>query len=304
MEKQPLLSSKINVILLMLTLLGAAGVLILGYLSYELNRQKLILESNVLTATNKIALLEAGLASTTASLASTTLERDGLALELSNQKAMVDNLTRQVNGIVGDVGTLVKLSKTDPELLEKYSKVFFLNENYMPEKLAVVDPSYTFNQKEQYFRSDVWPFLKNLMDAASSNGTPLTIISGYRSFDSQSDLKSSYKVTYGTNSANSFSADQGYSEHQLGTTVDFTIPELGANFDTIDKTKAYTWLTSNAYQYGFILSYPPNNSYYKFEPWHWRFVGKALAQKLHSENKYFYDLDQREIDKYLQNFFD
>ncbi|MDP3956541.1 MAG: M15 family metallopeptidase [bacterium] len=304
MEKPPVFSGKINIVLFALALLGVLGALGLGYVSYGLNRQNSALESDVLTSKDKNTLLEESLASTSLNLASTTLERDSLAAELSNQKVMVDALTGQVNGIVGDVGTLVKLSKTDPELLEKYSKVFFLNENYLPEKLAVVDPSYIFNQKEQYFRSDVWPFLKNLMDTANGNGTPLAIISGYRSFDTQVDLKTTYKVTYGTNTANSFSADQGYSEHQLGTAVDFTTPELGASFDTMDKTKAYTWLTSNAYLYGFILSYPPNNSYYKFEPWHWRFVGKALAQRLHDENKYFYDLDQREIDKYLQNFFD
>ena len=40
------------------------------------------------------------------------------------------------------------------------------------------------------------------------------------------------------------------------------------------------------------------------EPWHWRFVGVALATRLHNENKSFYDLTQREIDAYLVSIFD
>jgi D-alanyl-D-alanine carboxypeptidase len=87
------------------------------------------------------------------------------------------------------------------------------------------------------------------------------------------NLKSQYRVTYGAGTANSFSADQGYSEHQLGTTVDFTTPKVGGTLTGFDKTDSYKWLQNNAYKYGFILSYPSSNGYYIFEPWHWRFVG-------------------------------
>lgn len=131
----------------------------------------------------------------------------------------------------------------------------------------------------------------------------MKVISAYRSFGAQSTLKSAYTVIYGS-SANKFSADQGYSEHQLGTTIDFTTSKLGANFITFEKTESYTWLLQNAYRYGFILSYPENSDYYIFEPWHWRFVGKGLALQLHNENKNFNDLNQREIDEYLGSLFD
>jgi D-alanyl-D-alanine carboxypeptidase len=71
-----------------------------------------------------------------------------------------------------------------------------------------------------------------------------------------------------------------------------------------EKTEAYEWLQKNAYNYGFVISYTKNNTYYSFEPWHWRFVGKKLAKKLHKTNKYFYKMDQREIYNYLEYFFD
>jgi len=111
-------------------------------------------------------------------------------------------------------------------------------------------------------------------------------------------------MTYGAGTANSFSADQGYSEHQLGTAIDFISSGQGGVLDGFDNTAAYQWMQANAYKYGFILSYPKDNGYYEYEPWHWRFVGVKLATDLHNQGKNFYDLDQRVIDNYLTTVFD
>ncbi|MDB5237668.1 MAG: peptidase and DD-carboxypeptidase VanY/endolysin, partial [Parcubacteria group bacterium] len=82
-----------------------------------------------------------------------------------------------------------------------------------------------------------------------------------------------------------------------------TTQKVGSTFSGFEKTDTYAWLTNNAYQYGFILSYPKGNTYYEYEPWHWRYVGVDLATKLHDEGKNFYDLDQREINGYLISFY-
>ena len=112
-------------------------------------------------------------------------------------------------------------------------------------------------------------------------------------------------MTYGAGTANSFSAEQGYSEHQLGTAVDFVTSENGYYLTTsFENTKTFKWLQENAYKYGFILSYPKGNTYYQYEPWHWRFVGKDLARKLHRDEKTFYSMDQRDIDRYIGKLFD
>jgi D-alanyl-D-alanine carboxypeptidase len=79
---------------------------------------------------------------------------------------------------------------------------------------------------------------------------------------------------------------------------------VGASFSGFSKTPEYEWLMQNAYKYGFIISYPKDNAYYQFEPWHWRFVGKSLAKRLNEEKQNFYDLEQRTIDSYLINIFD
>jgi D-alanyl-D-alanine carboxypeptidase len=138
---------------------------------------------------------------------------------------------------------------------------------------------------------------------AADDEVVIKVRSAYRSFEAQKNLKSAYSVSYGSG-ANTFSADQGYSEHQLGTTVDLTSPENSNQLAGFDGTKAFAWLQKNAHNYGFTLSYPKGNAYYIYEPWHWRYVGEDLASDLHKDGKFFYDLDQREIDKYLVNVFE
>jgi len=86
--------------------------------------------------------------------------------------------------------------------------------------------------------------------------------------------------------------------------VDFSTPEVKNTFLKFGTSTAYQWLLDNAYKSGFILSYPSHNIYYQFEPWHWRFVGVALATMLHAKNEYFYNLSQHDIDQYLISFFD
>jgi LAS superfamily LD-carboxypeptidase LdcB len=227
-----------------------------------------------------------------------------LEQELEKRQEIIDSFQGQIQRIAGTVGTLEKLAATDPELLKKYSKVYFLNENYVPAKLSDIPKDHLVSTATNYLiHSDVLPHLERLIRGARDNGIEIRIASAFRSFDTQSALKSNYKVFYGSG-ANQFSADQGYSEHQLGTAVDFTTPALGVNFNNFASTDAYKWLLDNAHKYGFILSYPENNAYYKFEPWHWRFVGRALATDLHNQGKYFYDMDQREIDSYLVKLFD
>lgn len=237
-------------------------------------------------------------------LAITQDERDSFENKYRHEKSRMDALDSQISDIQDTADTLQKIEATDNELLMKYSKVYFLNENYAPESLSQIDSEYTYNPKEKYiFHADVLPFLKDMLRDAKDDGITLKVVSAYRSFAQQNSIKSAYTMVYGTG-ANQFSADQGYSEHQLGTTVDLTTDAIGATFTGFDQTAEYKWLVKNAYKYGFVISYPQGNAYYQYEPWHWRFVGRELARYLHNQNKNFYDLDQRVINEYKASFFD
>ncbi len=274
------------------------------------------------TANNTTASLSAEittLRSTLAGAASTTQERldaDDQRYTMQSdliykQQQQIDEIAdsiqgfdRKVGRLSGTVQTLEKLTTTDPELLQKYSRVYFLNEHYKPSDLVVIDEKFDLvNGKEVSIHADVWPFLEEMLKDAQKDDIDISVLSGYRSFKEQGTLKANYTQKYGTG-ANTFSADQGYSEHQLGTTVDLTNTTIGENIASFEQTQAFAWLSKNAYKYGFVMSYPRDNAYYVYEPWHWRFVGIELAQYLHKEDLHFYDLEQRKIDEYIPTLFD
>ncbi len=262
----------------------------LATLTTDMNAQKTLFEG-------KTAALEQALTSLQS-------QNEYLANTLLNEQQKTGLFIDRVSNISDSVSVLTKLVQTDPELLKKYSKNYFLNEHYVPFSLTKIDPVYVYTAgRTLEIHSSVYPKLKAMFDAAALENISLKVDSAYRSFGTQAVLKANYRLTYGAGTANQFSAEQGYSEHQLGTTVDFTSDEIKGALGGFDTTKAYTWLTANAYKYGFILSYPKNNTYYQYEPWHWRFVGVGLAAKLHQDGMNFYDADQRVIDQYLVDIF-
>ncbi len=268
------------------------ALLILVFIWQFRSLQKLS-ESNQ-NISNRLAVIETTLATTTKTLAD----------KIAEQQSKTSSFEDAISDINDSVGTLQKLSQTDKELLQKYSRVYFLSENYIPTRLTNIPDKYLFDLKKPLrFHSLALPYLKKLLDKAATKGIDLKVSSAYRSFGDQSTLKSNYLVTYGSG-ANQFSADQGYSEHQLGTAVDLISSESPALTIAFENTKAYDWLQENAWRYGFVLSYPKNNKYYQYEPWHWRFVGVSLATDMHDAGENFADMEQRELDKYLINIFD
>jgi len=294
-------------------LLVLVGVVVLGFIVTALHT--LSLKRDITTAQNELTeavlSLESFQQTVTTKISKIDQMHITMADELYKEQQRIDKLSdnvydfnRDVRKLTGSVDTLEKLTTTDPELLQKYSKVYFLNEHYTPADLVEIDEKYDLpNGKTVTIHADVWPFLENLLERAERNDLNLMVLSGYRSFDEQNTLKQNYLTQYGTG-ANTFSADQGYSEHQLGTTVDFTNTTIAENIDLFETTPEFEWLKRNAHKYGFVMSYPEGNAYYQYEPWHWRFVGTDLARDLHNDEKYFYDLEQREIDSYIPELFD
>lgn len=293
-------------------ILSIAALAALGYFAYTLYTQVTSLTATRQNLESELSQTQQGLLQAqeqisllTSELEETVEELEETEDDLRDEQDRNEQFSEQIEDLTGTVADLDKLSKTDEELLQKYSRVYFLNENYTPSDLDRIHDRYLLERIEepQYFHDDAISFLEDLLDEADDDGIDLKVISAYRSFDEQTALKGQYSQVYGSG-ANTFSADQGYSEHQLGTTVDLTTPEINGTYESFAQTEAYAWLQENAYKYGFILSYPENNTHYVFEPWHWRFVGEDLAEYLHDEDIHFYNMDQREINEYLLNIFD
>ncbi len=300
--------------------LGVIVILLMvsGYLLYKTTSQSnniemLLSERNFFllesASSTKSRLEEIELASSTIAelsnrLSLTAEELDDIEDDYRKEKNKNDEFEDQIKKISGTVGVLDKLSKTDKELLQKYSKVYFLNEHYIPEKIVPIAKKYLYNEAaSKSIHGKVEPYLNEMIEDALKAGIKIWVVSGYRSFKEQTNLKNAYTATYGSG-ANAFSADQGFSEHQLGTAIDFTTEGLGGGLEGFDTKPAYTWMQDNASKYGFTLSYPKGNAFYVYEPWHWRFVGEDLARDLKKDNAGFYDWDQRKIDTYLISIFD
>ena len=293
-----------NTLTVLLALVALGGGAFIYWQDKEHNEAVAVLEGTIDTKNKELALKESVINELSNQLEMTSEELEETEDQLSGEKERNDEMEDQVRELAGTVSDLDKLSKTDKELLQKYSKVYFLNEHYIPESLREIDDEWKYSEdSEHQLHSKVIPFFEEMMEDALDDGIELWVTSAFRSFDYQSQLKGSYTVIYGSG-ANAFSADQGFSEHQLGTTVDFTTRGLNGGLSGFQNTEAYKWLLDNAHKYGFTLSYPEGNTYYVFEPWHWRFVGEELAKDLNREDVHFYDWDQRKIDQYLLHIFD
>ena len=75
----------------------------------------------------------------------------------------------------------------------------------------------------------------------------------------------------------------GTSEHQLGLAVD-VVDTRDWSLEAVQaELPAQQWLMENSWRFGFILRYPENKTHVTgiiYEPWHYRYVGKKLAEEL------------------------
>ena len=118
-----------------------------------------------------------------------------------------------------------------------------------------------------------------LVGAAAKDGITIYLSSGYRSYDYQSQIYNNYVGIYGTETADTFSARPGNSEHQTGLAIDVNTID-----DSFAGTPEALWLEEHCWEYGFIIRYPEGKQYitgYKYEPWHIRYVGSAVAKQIH-----------------------
>ena len=302
------MSSKSNsVYSALLGIIAVIGIIASSYfaiVSRSQEEQILMLNQSKSNLQNQVETLQLSLKNASSTISDIKDDLEDLADDYADERNRNEEFEDQIRDLSGTLGDLDKLAKIDKELLQKYSKVYFLNENYEPEEIDEIRDRYVLEGKgEQFFHARAIDHLEDMFRAADRDDIDLKVVSGYRSFDEQTVLKGQFTQVYGTG-ANTFSADQGYSEHQLGTAVDITVESIGGTFPGFANTEAYEWLLDNAYKYGFVLSYPEGNDFYVFEPWHWRFVGEELARDLQRSDETFYSMDQREIDEYRLELFD
>ena len=125
---------------------------------------------------------------------------------------------------------------------------------------------------------------RQMAQAAQADGITLRSVSAYRSYQTQRSLYQSYVNQWGQANADTYSARAGSSEHQTGLALDINVSTRWAYFE---KTPAYAWLVEHCAEYGFILRYPEGKQHitgYRFEPWHYRYVGTEIARVCMEQN--------------------
>ncbi|MBM7647015.1 D-alanyl-D-alanine carboxypeptidase [Scopulibacillus daqui] len=114
-----------------------------------------------------------------------------------------------------------------------------------------------------------------MLDHAKKEGVRHFLInSGYRDFKEQNKLFGQM--------GSSYALPAGYSEHNLGLSLD-----VGSTLTKMNRAPEGKWLKENAWKYGFVLRYPEDKTAItgiQYEPWHIRYVGLPHSIIMHEKN--------------------
>ncbi|MCB2215375.1 M15 family metallopeptidase [Desulfofustis glycolicus] len=129
----------------------------------------------------------------------------------------------------------------------------------------------TYNRTNIYVHSIALPPLLAMLDRAREDGVELLVESGYRSERYQRTIfKRMMAQGRIFTDIIRYVAPPGYSQHALGTAVDFH----PSNWRFAD-TRAYAWLQENAAAFSFKETYSRSNKRnMPWEAWHWNYCGK------------------------------
>ncbi|GAB3248055.1 M15 family metallopeptidase [Arthrobacter pigmenti] len=160
--------------------------------------------------------------------------------------------------------------------------------DYVPSGLEAPPVSRAASGEGALLRDDAGKALAKMFAAAAADGINLTMLSGYRSYETQVATYNSWVVRLGSVSkADNVSARPGYSEHQTGLAVDIGIASGACSFkQCFNNLPAASWVEKNAHKHGYIvryeLGYHDVTGFYA-EPWHLRYIGVDNSMAMHTK---------------------
>ena len=143
--------------------------------------------------------------------------------------------------------------------------------------------SYAVTDYDVSLNKDIIVYLNQMLDDFEDvqGENDVMVACGYRSYDNQSEIFDNEVEEVGVEEAEQWVARPGYSEHQTGLVIDFTLNnDVEQGSIKYDGTGIYEWINTNSYKYGFILRYPYGKEEitgYNYESWHFRYVGLPAA---------------------------
>lgn len=160
------------------------------------------------------------------------------------------------------------------------NKTYCLNENFEPSNLSELSNYYA--AAGVTLDEPAAEALKDMGDAGREVGVTFFASGGYRSYNGQNKVYHAVVNNKGPEQADLIASRPGFSELQTGLAMDVA----ATNEDHIPEfkdTTAFSWISMNCQDYGFILRYPQGKeaiTQYEYQPWHYRYIGKDLAQKV------------------------
>ena len=162
-----------------------------------------------------------------------------------------------------------------------------ITEAYEPAELAESDVPGSVRR----MRPEAAAALKEMFDTCKEEtGLTLISISGYRSYSRQQGIYSAKlrSVKKNVAKAQEYVAPPGASEHQLGLAMDLGQKHKVHLEKSFGDTEGGKWCRENCWRFGFILRYDEpweEITGYKYEPWHFRYVGKEYAKEIHDSGQ-------------------
>ena len=207
----------------------------------------------------------------------------------NNLDLSIDDVILRVNtNIRYDFYTHTKEADTSKGMYTLVNKYNYLTSDYVPEDLVRISYDYTTNDTSVV--SIAYENFLKMVEGARKDGFELRAATCYRGYSFQRSLYNNYVNSDGVAAADTYSARPGFSEHQLGYSLDLTNGNY-VPFEQFENTGEYTWLKDNAHKYGFIIRFPKDKEYitgYMFESWHVRYVGVDVATYIY-ENDITYE---------------
>lgn len=183
-----------------------------------------------------------------------------------------------------------KMVVNDPESITVIvNKKRSLPDGYIPPDLVVPNVAFSYSGvlEKSHMRKEAAAALEQLFAASKKDGLDLRAVSGYRSYKRQVAIYKNNIATKGQEYTDRVSARPGTSEHQTGLAIDVSGPGIGYGLEqSFGATKEGKWLKEHAPEYGFVIRYTENgesSTGYTWEPWHIRYIGKALAEDVTSK---------------------
>lgn len=237
--------------------------------------------------------------SSTTTSSTTTTTRNPNVKVYNNVKENSGNKINKGKTTKGyDIYEIDRVTYVDGYLIA--NKTYFLPEDYAPTNTYNKANPKATQTCNNCIEKEVWDAYKDMKADASAVGLNLYISSGFRSYTVQNTLYNRYVNKDGKVAADTYSARAGSSEHQTGLCYD-----LNSIDDSFANTAEGKWVNQNAYKYGFIIRYPKNKDNetgYKYESWHLRYVGTDLAEKLYNNGDWISMEDYFGItSKYAEN---